>query len=327
MVEAMGHLVNYVEVFEVVTTENFDEELYLRENPDIREAVEDGTVKSGLQHFMRHGCKEHRKQGKRNYLSDVIALRKKKAGRIKKILKPDAIVSQKSDYILDFITEEKKTKFNFEKTEKVSSFFYDSVPLDIINSLPEGLILDCGAGFRPVYYENVVNYEIAPYPTTDVLGFAEQLPFVDNSFDAVFSFAVLEHVKYPFAAARELSRVLKPGGQLAVCAAFLQPLHGYPYHYFNMTAPGLKVLFEEDIEIERQFINSGTGPISSLTWFLREWGENLPKDIRKKFYKMKVGDLIGQPYEYADKSFVTCLPEKTCFELACATLLTGRKRR
>lgn len=40
----------------------------------------------------------------------------------------------------------------------------------------------------------------------------EQLPFVDESFDLIFSDAVMEHVRNLSAAAREMARVLKPRG-------------------------------------------------------------------------------------------------------------------
>lgn len=39
-----------------------------------------------------------------------------------------------------------------------------------------------------------------------------ELPFQDNSYDVVLSFAVLEHVKEPERAVNEICRVLKPGG-------------------------------------------------------------------------------------------------------------------
>jgi SAM-dependent methyltransferase len=322
----MSKSIRHVEVFEIATHDNFNEERYLRGNPDIAEAVKKGDYASGWRHFKRHGGKEYRKQESASYLRDIVALRKEKAERIKTVLKKDVSITQDGAHVFDYTGDERKREFDFEETAKVSSFFYDQIPLDILNGLPDGLILDCGAGFRPVYYENVVNYEIASYPTTDVLGFAEDLPFADNSFDAVFSFAVLEHIKFPFQAAGEISRVLKPGGKLAVCAAFLQPLHGFPHHYFNMTNLGLKALFDKEIDIERQFVDSGTGPISSLTWFLRRWAESLPPHERKQFLKIKVGDLLGQPHEYFDKGFVSCLPEENRVELASATSLVGSKK-
>ncbi|MGH8598093.1 MAG: methyltransferase domain-containing protein [Gammaproteobacteria bacterium] len=49
------------------------------------------------------------------------------------------------------------------------------------------------------------------------MGSVYDLPFADASFDAVFSHALLEHLREPAKAFAEFRRVLKPGGALGVC--------------------------------------------------------------------------------------------------------------
>jgi hypothetical protein len=46
--------------FEVITSENFDEQSYLDSNPDVAAAVKSGVLKSGRAHFDKYGYKETR---------------------------------------------------------------------------------------------------------------------------------------------------------------------------------------------------------------------------------------------------------------------------
>jgi SAM-dependent methyltransferase len=255
---------------------------------------------------------------------DFAARKLAKLNRLRPLLQAEG-EPVRGPHFFDFLTEELRKEFNIVDTDLVSAHDYDSHAMAIINRLPDGLILDCGAGLRNTYYDNVVNFEICNYSTTDVRGVGERLPFRDGVFDAVFSFNVLEHVRDPFGCAAELARVLKPGGQLYAVVPFLQPFHAYPHHYYNMTAQGLANLFANHLQFEGKEVNAGGMPIFMLTWVLRRWAESLPPAARRQFLSHKVGHLVGDPLDYLQEPFVTELPEAARFELAATTSLFARK--
>ncbi len=82
------------------------------------------------------------------------------------------------------------------------------------------------------------------------------MTFAAESFDAVLCLEVIEHVANPFAAAREIVRVLRPNGRLLLTAPFFYSYHGkqarahapdhesYP-DYWRYTHQGLELLFQE----------------------------------------------------------------------------------
>lgn len=97
----------------------------------------------------------------------------------------------------------------------------------------------------------LVCFDIYPGPFTDVVCDGHELPFGDAQFDIVVSTAVFEHLYNPFQAAREIARVLKPGGSLVGSAAFLEAYHANSY--FHMSHLGLTEVFRRagfgDIEL------------------------------------------------------------------------------
>jgi hypothetical protein len=308
-----------IKLDERATLENYHEEGYLACNPDVAR-----YVPSPYQHLIDHGMAEGRRIC---HSARVRPVKAKKIKRIKKIIKPGArysMVDTSGGPALCFLNDDLKARYGVEDTDNVSSHNYGPNVVELIQKYKEGMLLDCGAGKRPVYYDNVVNYEIANYNTTDVLGVAEELPFTDNAFDAVISVAVLEHVRQPFKAAAEIVRVLKPGGTLFCCVPFLQPFHGYPSHYYNMTHVGLANLFRE-LDVVSQDVYDSTGPIHTLVWFLREWASGLAGQTREDFLNMKVGELTDDAFSYVRKPFVTELPESTNFTIASATAITAIK--
>jgi SAM-dependent methyltransferase len=70
----------------------------------------------------------------------------------------------------------------------------------------------------------------------DLLGDAHAIPFQADSFDCVFSYAVLAHLHSPFLALHEIRRVLRPGG--VFCGTVSQG-EAFQSSLFHHTAWGL----------------------------------------------------------------------------------------
>lgn len=254
--------------------------------------------------------------------ADFLAAKKRKLTRIEPLLKGEF---KRENHNFNFLSQSFIDN-NFEESENVSSHDYDRVAREMISKHSEGLILDCGAGFRNKYYENIINFEVEPYPTTDVVGLADKLPFKDNSLDAVLCLNVLEHVRNPFKVAKEIVRVLKQNGELYCVVPFLQPYHAYPDHFYNMSSSGLKNLFCDGMEIKKSFVYKSGHPIHSLSWILNSWSNSLANKTRKKFLNMKVMDLLKDPYEQLSKDYVEELDYKKVEELASTTSILALKK-
>ena len=163
---------------------------------------------------------------------------------------------------------------NFNDPEYESSNPYQLKSLELIDMYPEGIVVDLGAGNPKFNFPNVCQVEIRKYPHTDIVTAGNKFPFQNCSVDAVISEAVLEHVKNPFVYVAEIFRILKPGGKVVLDSAFMQPLHGYPHHYFNTTANALRHLFQH-FEIEDIHAGASSSPLDYpavdaqliLVWF------------------------------------------------------------
>ncbi len=230
--------------------------------------------------------------------------------------------------VFNFLPEKFKREFQIAGWDNISAHSYDEVAKAVVEQARSngGKVLDCGSGLRPYVDETVICLEVEEFPNVDVLGVNQKLPFQNEVFDAVLSLNVLEHVTDPFSCARELVRVLKPGGTLYCCIPFLQPEHGYPDHYFNATRSGLKQLFSRDLELLRHFVPASGEPIWSLHWFLSWYARELPLAEKTSFLNMRVQDILANSAQaMLQEPWVRRLSDDGKWSLAASTAALFRK--
>jgi SAM-dependent methyltransferase len=152
---------------------------------------------------------------------------------------------------------------------------------------PPATVLDLGAGSVPYapLFDSSINYVSVDlekrYPTRMVADFAHLLPFSDNAVDAVLCTQVLEHVPDPESVAREIHRVLKPGGIGLVTVPFAWEIHQYPDDCHRFTPFSLKKLFED-------FAKCGVSNLepSDMAWLqskMIRWHRRRPNSWWRKY--------------------------------------------
>lgn len=122
----------------------------------------------------------------------------------------------------------------WEKKKSIRLLYRD-FHRQLIESCPPGRVLDIGGGtahikdFRP----DIVSTDILSFPGIDVVADAHRLPFPGESFAGVVMLDVLHHLERPIEFLREASRVLKPGGRLAMIEPAMTTLARRFYHHFH----------------------------------------------------------------------------------------------
>lgn len=124
---------------------------------------------------------------------------------------------------------------------------------DWIAAAPAGSsVLDIGCGDRwpRTRLPASCRYVGVDYPRTsaeygsrpDLNADAHRLPLRDASVDVVLMLDVLEHLRDPEAALREVARVMAPGARLVLQVPFLYPIHDAPADYSRWTVYGHRSL-------------------------------------------------------------------------------------
>ncbi|HQT79083.1 MAG: hypothetical protein B7Z80_22815 [Rhodospirillales bacterium 20-64-7] len=301
------------------TAAELDEAGYRAANPDVARSGE--SVEA---HFRTLGQAEGRVQW-----VNTDTVRRMRAEKLRRVgMRDDMPLTRMPDGALNALSPEVVRGFNIPDDVPVSAHPYGTPVIELIQRNRDKLFLDLGAGLRHTYYANVVNTDIYDTVCTDVMCVGEALPFESEQFDFILCFAVLEHTKRPWDVAREMCRVLKPGGTLMVDWPFLQPVHGYPHHYYNATPQGNRSLFEEFCDVISSEIAWHHHPAISVHWILTAWRNGLPPRQAKAFEALTVGALIEtSPDEQMHRDYCTELHPELKKAIAAGSLITAVKRQ
>lgn len=162
-------------------------------------------------------------------------------------------------------------------------------------------IIDVGGGFEPQYKsilskntKTYINLDIHAAEGVDIVGSVYNLPFKQNSIDAICIFMVLEHLEEPKNALRECYRVLHKRGYLLLTTVQYWHTHAHPNDFFRYTKPGLEYLCKESGFTVKYILSQG-GPYL-VAFHVIEL--NLPP-----FFRLVFSILFYRLAEYLDNLF------------------------
>lgn len=110
---------------------------------------------------------------------------------------------------------------------------------------------------------SVATAESAHPDVTYLEGSAESIPLRDQSCDVVLMFVSLHHVQQREAAAREIARVLRPGGRVLIRSVFSDRMPDLRWHHFFPRACDIEMqMFPTSDSVTQLFAGVGLQPIT-----------------------------------------------------------------
>jgi SAM-dependent methyltransferase len=147
----------------------------------------------------------------------------------------------------------------------------------------DGILLDIGCGEMP--YRNLImshgkvkkyiglDLEFGSVHDTSVADLhwnGISIPLNDTSVDCIVATEFLEHINNADAIAKEMYRVLKPGGVILFTVPFIWPLHEVPHDEYRYTPFSLKRIFD-GANFQKANLQALGGWNSSLAVMLGLW--------------------------------------------------------
>lgn len=173
----------------------------------------------------------------------------------------------------DLIFKLKKFFKKYPKLFYCLAYLFGGIPLNIsakkfVKSLPkDSMVVNIGSGERKLG-ERVINLDMYHFSGVSIVASATNLPFQNNSIDAVVCDYLLEHTEIPEAVIREAQRVLKLGGLIYMGTPFIIGYHLAPGDFFRWTKEGVRRLGANFEEVE---LKVAYGPTAALVSVLSNW--------------------------------------------------------
>ena len=161
--------------------------------------------------------------------------------------------------------------------------------LSILHIAPEACYIK---RFEKIHGDQYITADIES-PLAKVKMDIHQIPFPENTFDAVLCNHVLEHVQDDIKAMSEINRVLKPGGFAIMQVPFFNPVQEHTFEDNSITDPREREkIFGQDDHVRKygtdypkRIEQAGLKPVED--GFVNE----LSEDARKKYGLVK-GEII-----------------------------------
>ncbi len=133
----------------------------------------------------------------------------------------------------------------------------------------QGLILDIGGNIgsfdkktmKRLNAQKYFRIDIDAEAKPDIVGDAHKLPLKNGSVDMIMCKSVLEHLREPWSAVKDMHRVLKKNGKLYFFVPFMNRIHAAPNDYYRFTKDGVIYLLRD---FEKSEVNASGGFFSTL---------------------------------------------------------------
>jgi len=183
-----------------------------------------------------------------------------------------------------------------------------------------GKVLDVGCGDQPyrTLMHGVESYIAMDWNVRDSLspdqlrncfvrGSALQLPFMNESFDAVLASQLLEHLLEPQCFMEEIWRVLQKGGKGIITFPLVNPVHEAPYDFTRFTEYGILHLIENSNFSLEKTIPMGGGwlTVGFLIYHQLRWHGDRCNSLRAKAMLDRVGQVVYRLFQKVDKRWTT----------------------